>query len=83
MGEAGVSNVVMPSTFFWTPVVERLFVDGDSRWVLVFPLEVSVVSLDSNSCFPGFGVEFAEVRDVRHLSASTRISMRMERMTRM
>ena len=81
MGEAGVSNVVVPSTFFWTAIVERLFVDGDSRWVLVLPLEVSVVSLDSNSCFPGFGVEFAELREIKHLSASSKVVIRIEMMT--
>ena len=81
MGEAGVSNVVVPSTFFWTPIVERLFVDGDSRWVLVFPLEVSVVSLDSNSCFPGFGVELAEFREIRHWIASSKVVIRIEMMT--
>ena len=67
VGEDWESCVVPPSTFFWTAVVERRFVDGDSRWVLVLPLLVDLISLDCESCFPGVGVELAEFRDVRHL----------------
>lgn len=82
VGEDRETCVVPPSTFLWTAVVERRFVDGDSGWVLVLPLLVDLISLDGKSCFPRGGVGLAELFDVRHLSASMRISMRMERITR-
>lgn len=55
--------------------------DGDSRWVLTFPLEVGVVSLDCDARFVGLGVELAEVREIRHLIASMKVSIRIEMMT--
>jgi hypothetical protein len=83
VGEDWESCLVPPSTFFWTAVVERGFVDGDSRWDFMFPFDVCVVSLDCKSCFPGVWVELLEFRDVRHLIASMRISMKIEAITRM
>ena len=81
VGKDWESCLVPPSTFFWTAVVERGFVDGDSRWDFVFPLLVTFVSLEGETSFVGSGVELLEFRDVRHWIASMRISMRMERMT--
>jgi len=76
-----VACLVPPSTFFWTPVVESRLVDGDCCWVLMLPLLVDLISLDCKSCFPRAGVGLAEFSDVRHLSASTRISMMIDAMT--
>ncbi len=81
VGKDWESCLVPPSTFFWTAVVERRFVDGDSRWVLVLPLLVDLISLDGKSCFPRVGVELAEFRDVRHLSASSKVVIKIEMMT--
>ena len=78
MGEDRVSCMVVPSTFFWTAVVERGFVDGDSRWVLTFPLDVGVVSLNCDSHFVGLGVEALKVREIRHWIASMSSVIRME-----
>lgn len=83
VGKDWESCVVPPPTFLWTAVVERRFVDGDSRWVLVLPLLVDLISLDGKSALPSTWVGLAELVDVRHLSASMRISMKMERITRM
>ena len=49
VGKDWVACFVPPSTFLWTAVVERRFVDGDSRWVLVLPLLVDLISLDGKS----------------------------------
>jgi hypothetical protein len=75
--------LVVPSTFLWTAVVERGFVDGDSRWVFVFPVLVGVVSQDGETSFVGLGVETLEFRDVRHLSASISVVIRIEMITMM
>lgn len=83
VGEDWESCLVPPSAFFWTAVVERRFVDGDSRWVLMLPLLVGCVLLDGETGFPGVGVELLEFRDVRHLIASMRVVMRIEMMTMM
>jgi hypothetical protein len=42
---------------------------------------VDLVSLECKSCFPRVGVELAEFRDVRHLIASMKVSIRIEMMT--
>ena len=55
--------------------------DGDSRWVLTFPLEVGVVSLDCDARFVGLGVEALKVREIRHWIASSRVVIRIEMMT--
>lgn len=60
MGEDWESCLVPPSTFLWTAVVERGFVDGDSRWLFTFPVFVGVVSLDSETSFVGLGVVLLE-----------------------
>ena len=76
-----VACVVPPSTFFWTPVVEGRLVDGESRWVLTFPLSVGVVTLDGVAHFVGAWVGTLEVTEIRHLIASMKVSMRIEMMT--
>ena len=81
VGKDWVSNVVVPSTFFWTPVVERRLVDGDDRWVFMFPLDVSLVALDGVPQFVGTGVKLLELREIRHLSASSSVVIRIEMMT--
>jgi len=60
MGEDWESCLVPPSTFLWTAVVERGFVDGDSRWLFTFPVFVYVVSLDGETSFVGLGVVLLE-----------------------
>ena len=70
MGEDWESCLVVPSTFLWTAVVERGFVDGDSRWVFVFPVLVGVVALDCVAQLVGLGVVLLEFREVRHWIAS-------------
>lgn len=76
-----VACLVPPSTFFWTPVVEGRLVDGESRWVLTFPLSVGVVALDGVAHFVGAWVGTLEVTEIRHLIASMKVSMRIEMMT--
>jgi hypothetical protein len=44
---------------------------------------VGVVSLDCDARFVGLGVEALEVREVRHLIASMKVSIRIEMMTMM
>ena len=83
VGEDWESCVVPPSTFLWTAVVERRFVDGDSRWVFVFPLEVSVVALDCVAQLVGLGVELLEFREIRHWIESMSSVIRMEMMAMM
>ncbi len=83
MGEDWESCLVVPSTFLWTAVVERGFVDGDSRWVFTFPVLVGVVSQDGETSFVGLGVETLEFSDVRHLSASISVVIRIEMITMM
>lgn len=83
VGEDWVSCVVIPSTFLWTAVVERRFVDGDSRWVFVFPLEVSVVALDCVAQLVGLGVVLLEFREIRHWIESMSSVIRMEMMAMM
>ena len=81
MGEDWESCMVPPSPFFWTAVVERGFVDGDSRWVFMFPLFVGVVALDCVAQFVGLGVMLLEFREIRHWIESMSVSMRIKRMT--
>ena len=83
VGEDWESCLVPPSTFLWTAVVERGFVDGDSRWDFVFPLFVGFVSLDGETSFVGSWVELLEFRDVRHLIASMNSVIRIEMMAMM
>ena len=78
MGEDWVSCLVVPSTFLWTAVVERGFVDGDSRWVFVFPFLVGVVALDCVAQLVGLGVVLLEFREVRHWIASMSSVIRIE-----
>ena len=83
VGKDWESCLVPPATFLWTAVVERGFVDGDSRWDFVFPLLVGFVSLDGETSFVGSGVELLEFRDVRHLTASMSVVIRIEMMAMM
>ena len=76
-----VACFVPPSTFFWTPVVEGRLVDGESRWVLTFPLSMGVVTLQGVTDFVGAGVGAPEITEIRHLIASMKVSMRIEMMT--
>jgi len=78
MGEDWVSCLVVPSTFLWTAVVERGFVDGDSRWVFVFPVLVGVVALDCVAQLVGLGVVLLEFREIRHWIASMSSVIRIE-----
>ena len=78
VGEDWESCLVPPSTFFWTAVVERGFVDGDSRWVFVFPVLVGVVALDCVAQLVGLGVVLLEFREIRHWIESMSVVTRME-----
>ena len=55
VAEDWVTCLVPPSTFFWTAVIERRFVEGDNRWVFMFPVLVLVVGSDCVSGFVGVG----------------------------
>ena len=81
VGEDWESCMVPPSTFFWTPIVEGRLVDGESCWVLTFPLSMGVVALDCIAQFVGLGVMLLEFREIRHWIESMSVSMRIKRMT--
>ena len=83
VGEDWVSCVVIPSTFLWTAVVERGFVDGDSRWFFIFPVFVCVVALDGITHFVSSWVELLEFREIRHWIESMSSVIRMEMMAMM
>jgi len=78
VGEDWISCMVVPTTFLWTAVVERGFVDGDDRWVFMFPVLVSVVALQGVTQLVGLGVELLELREIRHWIESMSVVMRME-----
>lgn len=78
VGEDWESCLVPPSTFFWTTVVERGFVDGDSRWVFMLPVPVGVVALDCVAQLVRLGVMLLEFREIRHWIESMSVVTRME-----
>ncbi len=78
VGEDWISCMVVPTTFLWTAVVERRFVDGDDRWVFMFPVLVGVVALQGVTQLVGLGVELLELREIRHWIESMSVVMRME-----
>jgi hypothetical protein len=53
-------------------------VDGDDAWVLTFPLEVGVVSLEGMTNFVGSWIGALEVFDVEHWITSMRVVMSSE-----
>lgn len=78
-----VTTLVPPSSFLWTTVVERRFVDGDDRWVFTFEFFVAVVALESVTDWACFGVTGLEVLEIRHWSESMNSVIRIEMRTMM
>jgi len=83
VGEDWVSCLIVPSTFLWTAVVERGFVDGDSRWLFMLPVLVGVVALDCVAQLVGLGVMLLEFREIRHWIESMNVVTRIEMMAMM